>query len=321
MMIVCVLLLVMPFTCALQSTSDSKGEVIRLSKEALRASAIKTTEPIYPPLAKAAWVYGKVSVEVVVAEDGRVISGKSISGHPLLRSAAETAATGWTFQPAIVGNEPVKVKGVLVLKFEIKDSEIEEIKAKLSDHPNETYRYGQLAHAYVTQERYEEAIAVYEERISSDTADSGWHYELGRIYLEMGKYEEAAGELRVSAGLDPLSSAAWRELGIAEEKAGHYEAAIQAYQESIKAREGPEVMYELGKLYNKLGRYDRALEVLEKAAEYTDRWKELHFELGLAYAKTDNGKKARREYEKLKELGSPLAEELLSSITGRSRSR
>jgi len=304
----------MPYFCATQSAKDSSGVLIRLSQEDLRALATQTTEPIYPPLAKVAWVHGKVSVEVVVDEDGRVISANSKSGHPLLRSAAETAASCWTFCPAVARSRPAKVTGILVFKFQIKDSEIEEIKARLKDDPKDTHRYSELAHAYVTQERYDEAIALYEQAISSDPAGSEWHYDLGQVYLEMGRYEEASEELRKSAALDPVSSSAWWDLGTAEEKAGHYESAIQAYQESIRSSEDPEVMYGLGKLYNRVGRHDQALEVLEKAAEFTDIWEELHYELGLAYIQADHRKKAQHEYERLKELGSPLAEELLGSM-------
>jgi TonB family protein len=53
--------------------------------------------PDYPTLARQAQIEGVVEVEVVVAEDGHVISAKPVSGHKLLRQVAQENLKTWTF--------------------------------------------------------------------------------------------------------------------------------------------------------------------------------------------------------------------------------
>ncbi|MEM4413172.1 MAG: energy transducer TonB [Candidatus Caldarchaeum sp.] len=73
-----------------------KPRVVMFSEE----EAVLRVEPIYPPMARAAWVQGTVEVEVLVAEDGQVLDAEVISGHPYLRLAALDIARFWKFKPA-----------------------------------------------------------------------------------------------------------------------------------------------------------------------------------------------------------------------------
>ena len=60
---------------------------------------------------------GAVAVQVLVDEGGNVIAASAVSGHPLLRAAAEEAARGATFAPTRLSGEPVKVSGVVTYNF------------------------------------------------------------------------------------------------------------------------------------------------------------------------------------------------------------
>jgi TonB family protein len=53
--------------------------------------------PIFPAIARAAHVSGEVAVEARIGVEGKVLSAKASSGHPLLRKAAEEAAMRWQF--------------------------------------------------------------------------------------------------------------------------------------------------------------------------------------------------------------------------------
>jgi len=68
-------------------------------------------------VARAAKASGPVVVQVTVDENGKVTSAKAVSGHPLLRPAAEAAARQATFLPAIVGGNYVKVSGTVTYEF------------------------------------------------------------------------------------------------------------------------------------------------------------------------------------------------------------
>jgi protein TonB len=56
-------------------------------------------------------------VQIVVDEDGKVISAKASSGPPLLLYAAEKAAYQARFSPTLLSGLPVKVSGVITYNF------------------------------------------------------------------------------------------------------------------------------------------------------------------------------------------------------------
>jgi TonB family protein len=58
-----------------------------------------------------------VNVEVLVDETGKVISAKAVSGSPLLMHAAQQAALGARFSPTRLGDQAVKVSGVITYNF------------------------------------------------------------------------------------------------------------------------------------------------------------------------------------------------------------
>ncbi|MEO7674877.1 MAG: energy transducer TonB [Pyrinomonadaceae bacterium] len=58
----------------------------------LNGRAVSLPAPAYPPIAKQMRASGEVRVQIAVDERGNVISARAVSGHPLLRQSAETAA-------------------------------------------------------------------------------------------------------------------------------------------------------------------------------------------------------------------------------------
>ena len=70
-----------------------------------------------PAAASAVNAVGSVSVQVLIDENGNVISSSAVSGHPLLRIAAENAARSSKFAPTQLSGQPVKVSGVIIYNF------------------------------------------------------------------------------------------------------------------------------------------------------------------------------------------------------------
>ena len=85
----------------------------------LQGEAIKKLEPSYPPLAKAARVTGTVVIEITIDESGNVESARPVSGHPLLKDAATSAAKGWKFKPTLLSGTAVKVIGTITFNFQM----------------------------------------------------------------------------------------------------------------------------------------------------------------------------------------------------------
>lgn len=83
----------------------------------INGKAVSLPKPEYPAAAKAVKASGAVNIQVVVDETGNVASAEAVSGHPLLRSAAQNAALQAKFSPTILSGQPVRVSGIIVYNF------------------------------------------------------------------------------------------------------------------------------------------------------------------------------------------------------------
>jgi protein TonB len=100
-----------------QPTPRKDTGPVRLTSTLISSKAISKPAPPYPTIAKAANVQGTVAVQIVIDEEGRVISAKATSGPPLLLNAAVQAAYKALFTPTVLGGQPVKVTGSITYNF------------------------------------------------------------------------------------------------------------------------------------------------------------------------------------------------------------
>lgn len=99
------------------NTNSAKNPPDMVSGGVVNGKAVNLVKPPYPPAAKAVRAAGAVNVEVVIDEQGNVVSANAISGHPLLRPSAESAARSSKFSPTILSGKPVKIRGVIIYTF------------------------------------------------------------------------------------------------------------------------------------------------------------------------------------------------------------
>ena len=83
----------------------------------LNEKATSLPKPAVPEEAKRLRISGRVTVRVVVDENGKVISAQAIDGPAALRAAATDAARRATFEPTIKDGITVKVAGELTYDF------------------------------------------------------------------------------------------------------------------------------------------------------------------------------------------------------------
>ncbi|HZI85224.1 MAG TPA: TonB family protein [Pyrinomonadaceae bacterium] len=83
----------------------------------LNGMALSLPAPQYPETAKRMRISGTVSVDVVIDENGKVISAEASNGPVTLREAATLAAQRARFSPTKLSGQPVKVSGVINYKF------------------------------------------------------------------------------------------------------------------------------------------------------------------------------------------------------------
>lgn len=88
-----------------------------ISGGVLNGKAVRLVQPPYPAIARSARAAGQVRVQIVIDENGNVVSAAPVSGHPLLQGAAVSAARASKFTPTKLSGMPVKVSGVIIYNF------------------------------------------------------------------------------------------------------------------------------------------------------------------------------------------------------------
>lgn len=85
----------------------------------LNGAAVYLPAPSYPETAKRMRTAGLVTVEVVIDENGKVISATAENGPATLRESAIQAALRARFSPTKLSGQPVKVFGTISYKFSL----------------------------------------------------------------------------------------------------------------------------------------------------------------------------------------------------------
>jgi len=259
----------------------------------LQRSATKIPEPAYPPLAKAAYVSGSVVVEVIVDEDGAVISCRAISGHSLLQDSAIEAARRWEFEPTSVKGVPVKVIGTLTFNFRLSDAErIAGAEAQVCENPNSPEAHFSLGQAYDLSRRNKEAIAEYTLAIQLRPEYSLAYFALGHAYELMRRDDEARDAYMQTAKFERVLDSAGQPTATLDRNA----------------------YLCMGQFHYRHSRFQDALEVLKRAASIFPGDDDIHIHLGVVYLEIGDMQSVRDEYDALKDKQSEWAVKLLESI-------
>lgn len=88
-----------------------------VSEAILRRNRRSISIPSYPPEAKEKRVRGKVKIDIVIDENGRVLSAQVIEGPQELQEVVLKAVQKTTFIPMTQCGKPVSVKGTMTYKF------------------------------------------------------------------------------------------------------------------------------------------------------------------------------------------------------------
>jgi len=94
-----------------------KKNTTPVSLGVVNGKATDLVKPPYPAAARAIRAEGAVNVQVLIDENGNVVSATAVSGHPLLRAVSVAAARQSKFTPTLLSKQPVKVTGVIVYQF------------------------------------------------------------------------------------------------------------------------------------------------------------------------------------------------------------
>jgi protein TonB len=73
--------------------------------------------PVYPPMARAMRVAGRVALQATISRAGTIENLRVASGPALLQQAAIDAVKQWRYRPYLLNGEPVEVETTINVDF------------------------------------------------------------------------------------------------------------------------------------------------------------------------------------------------------------
>ena len=102
-----------------QTVVAEKVPVVELSADAVDANLLDRVEPRYPAEAIAQQVEGSVELLLTITPKGRVQTARTVTGNPLLATAATEAVKQWRFRPQLVNGRAAAMQAHVSLSFRL----------------------------------------------------------------------------------------------------------------------------------------------------------------------------------------------------------
>jgi tetratricopeptide (TPR) repeat protein len=124
------------------------------------------------------------------------------------------------------------------------------------------------------------------------------HYFLGRTYLEQRAYPQAEAELRKDIAIEPDFAYSYEDLGILYAQLNQPDKVEQYFREAVaRNNELVNSWFGLAKLYRDAGRYEEALQMLDRTEALAPQSGSVHYTRGQVLAHLGQSAKAREEFE------------------------
>ena len=156
------------------------------------------------------------------------------------------------------------------------------------------------AEAMESQNRWDDAGAVYRKILAQNPNVPGIHFRLGRVLLSKSQSsantEEAKTEFAEELKVDPSNAAAEFSLGEIARRAGQWSEAVPHFTNASKLDPGfAEAFLALGMSLNSAERYSEAVGSLERYVKMLPADPAGHYQLSIAYARAGRKVDAARE--------------------------
>jgi tetratricopeptide (TPR) repeat protein len=156
---------------------------------------------------------------------------------------------------------------------------------------------------YVLLGDYDDAARYLEKSVATDPENIEARYHLGRVRYQQNRFDMAIAAFQEVVRRDPGNVKAQYNLGLSFEAVNQVEGAIGAYQAAIKLDGNATVHDEqpyldLGSLLAKSGRTEEAIPFLVRASSIAPNSGKVRYQLAKAYFDLNRFEDARREAEK-----------------------
>lgn len=99
------------------TNTPTPGLTLPQSRGVIEGKLIRKVLPQYPEMARRAGVGGDVVLSALIGTDGKLKNIRVVSGSPLLREAAISAARQWRYSPYLLGGKPVETDTHITVSF------------------------------------------------------------------------------------------------------------------------------------------------------------------------------------------------------------
>ena len=176
--------------------------------------------------------------------------------------------------------------------------------------------YFNKANALSSLEQYDEAIEIYREVLQFETPDALTHYYIGECYQKIQQLDAAINQYRTALEINPKMADAyvgigvchellgqdvdalkcfltaseiepanpeyWYLLGLLQHKHSMNDDAIFSYQKVIESDQSNKMIWlDYSSIYNELGEYDKAINILSEGIKLFPNMAELQYRLSI----------------------------------------
>jgi tetratricopeptide (TPR) repeat protein len=168
-----------------------------------------------------------------------------------------------------------------------------------------------LADLYLEGKQVTEAEAAVRAVLALRPSLAPAHRRLAGCYRFRKQWAAAESELRAAVTEDPTDPRSTLELGRLLTATGRRDAALLELRKVKElAPDDAETLLALGKAYSEVKQYQEAVDTLDAAVKLRSKWADAQYALALASLGLGDLDRARRAYEVLERLKSPLAHKL-----------
>jgi tetratricopeptide (TPR) repeat protein len=209
----------------------------------------------------------------------------------LVRSLAELYTQKKQFEKSLelydriknseMGNDPSLERGIadtIVRRFEF---QAEQLDAAAPDYADQL--------AKIEAEKLAYQVAECQKRVEKYPTDLAIRFEMGVLYFQIGKFSEAIGEFQKAQGNPHKRLAAMSYLAQCFAKRKMFDSAARLLQNAIKEKpvfddEKKELVYNLGCVFENMGKKDEAMEQFQIIYESDISYKDIAAKVDAYYA-------------------------------------
>jgi TolA-binding protein len=148
------------------------------------------------------------------------------------------------------------------------------------------------------EEKYEEAIAVFEGILEKFPEAYIINISIGNSYFRMEKYDEAEKNYQKVLEKDPSNALALVGMGNCYLNAGNNDKALEYYSKiEFEKIDDPTVLYNVGTILYNNSKLEESLNYYKRAVELQENFLDARYQLGLAYLALGNNQEALKEFE------------------------